>query len=289
MARTIERAAEFLRTGARILERRRFSYLFESGPRQAVEDALRAYSNADGGFGHGLEPDLRGPESEPIPAWTALGLLDEIGRANRANVTPILRYLRRISSPAGGVPFVLHDASTYPHAPWWETRPGTQPPALNPTAGLCGLLFKNRVADPWLGKAKRWCWIALDKAPELGPYDARVVLHFLDHVPERSRAAETLERLRPSLLRSDLVDLTSAGKGELFRPLDFAPEPGRLSRDLFSEKMIERNLDAIERAQARDGGWDVTFPIWTPITRFEWRGIQTVEMLKVLRLNGRLG
>ena len=61
---------------ARLLDRLRFRVLFEGASPEPLVTAIAAYQNADGGFGHALEPDLRGPESEPIPVWTALWLLD---------------------------------------------------------------------------------------------------------------------------------------------------------------------------------------------------------------------
>ena len=54
-------AATFLHANARVLERRRFEHLFEGGPKAPVLDALRAYGNDDGGFGHAIEPDMRAP------------------------------------------------------------------------------------------------------------------------------------------------------------------------------------------------------------------------------------
>src|SRR6266567_4641633 len=51
-------AAGFVAANARVLDRRRFQRLFENGPATAVRDAVAAYRNEDGGFGHALEPDL---------------------------------------------------------------------------------------------------------------------------------------------------------------------------------------------------------------------------------------
>jgi hypothetical protein len=282
------RAREFLLRNARLLERRRYSCLFEDGDPDAVWTTLLGYQNPDGGFGHALEPDLRGTESEPIPVWTAFGVLDEIGLLDGTTASPAISYLDTISRPGGGVPFVLHAATGSPHAPWWKTAPGTQPAWLNPTAGLCGLLYKNHVPSKWLDRAAGWCWKEIDRLREFGPYEGRVLLQFLDHVPDQDRAADVLVRLRTSILRKGVVDLTCRNKGTVHRPLDLSPHPGRLSRTLFSDEVIERNIDAIEKAQRADGGWSINFPVWTPITQFEWRGVQTIEMLKVLQANGRL-
>src|SRR5262249_44348145 len=44
------------------------------GPRPG---AVAAYRNADGGFGHALEPDTRCPGSQPLAIAFALSVLDE--------------------------------------------------------------------------------------------------------------------------------------------------------------------------------------------------------------------
>ena len=52
-------AATFVAANARVIDRRRFERLFGDGDAQPVRDAVAAYRNADGGFGHALEPDCR--------------------------------------------------------------------------------------------------------------------------------------------------------------------------------------------------------------------------------------
>jgi hypothetical protein len=288
MTTRLERAREFLWKNSRLLERHRYAYLFEQGRADAVLRALRAYQNEDGGFGHALEPDLRGPTSQPIPAWTALWLLDEIDRLNSRSAKPVLSYLRSIESPGGGVPFTLRSASKFPHAPWWETSAARPPPSLNPTAGIAAVLYHHRISSPWLDRATAFCWKRIERIREANPYELRVVLSFLDHAPERARARAAFERVRPLVLSSGAISLDVRATGDVFRPLDVAPEPGQLSRELFTERVVEQHLDALERRQQADGGWTVAFPIWTPITAFEWRGVQTVETLKLLQANNRL-
>jgi hypothetical protein len=289
MAVRLESARDFLWKCARLLERRRFSFLFEHGRADSVLTALLPYQNDDGGFGQGLEPDLRGPTSQPIPVWTALWILDEIDRLDAKRAKPVISFLTSLEATRGGVPFTLRSASDYPHGPWWETKSRHPPASLNPTAGIAAVFHLRRIPSPWLDRATDFCWRNIERMREVSPYELRVVLSFLDRVPERARARKAFERLRPKILSSGAIALDVRAKGDVFRPLDFAPEPGLLSRELFSQRVVDQHLDALERRQQADGGWTVGFPIWTPITEFEWRGIQTVEMLKVLRLNGRLG
>src|SRR6201995_3041257 len=69
-------ATAFVAANARVLDRRRFARLFEDGPAAPVRDAVAAYRNDDGGFGHALEPDCRAPGSQPAAAAMALRIMD---------------------------------------------------------------------------------------------------------------------------------------------------------------------------------------------------------------------
>jgi hypothetical protein len=92
---TFEKARAFIYRNARPLDFARFQYHFKSGSRNAVLNALAAYQNADGGFGHALEADAWNPNSSPIQTWTATEILREIGYKvkNQSIIQGILHYL----------------------------------------------------------------------------------------------------------------------------------------------------------------------------------------------------
>ena len=69
-------AADFLAASARVLDRRVFQRLFCGGAAEPVRDAVAAYRNADGGFGHALEPDCRTAASQPAAVEMALRIMD---------------------------------------------------------------------------------------------------------------------------------------------------------------------------------------------------------------------
>ena len=73
----MDAAARYLAANGRVLERRRFERLFADGGAGPVRDAVAAYRNADGGFGHALEPDGRCPGSQPLAIEFALRVLHE--------------------------------------------------------------------------------------------------------------------------------------------------------------------------------------------------------------------
>lgn len=278
----LSKATDFIWRTARLLDRRRFAYLFLDGEQQAVLKALRPYQNPDGGFGNSLEPDIRAPLSQPVPTWTALCILDEAGSFADPMVSQVCDYLLTITTAEGGVPFALLSVLDYPHAPWWEI--GDQPPAsLNPTAAIAALLHKHHVEHPWLSAATEFCWRKLDSLDKTDPYEMRAVLPFLEFVPDRQRAEKVFARVGPKILEQNLVALSPTTQEETHSPLNFAPHPQSPAHRLFSDEVIEAHLDALASAQQEDGGWQFNWPAWNPATALEWRGIVTIEALVTLR------
>jgi Prenyltransferase and squalene oxidase repeat len=283
----LDAAERFLWLNARLIDRLRYLHLFKGGDAEAVLHALRAYQNPDGGFGHALEPDLRGPLSQPAPVASALQVLDETGAGADPMVGRACDFLLSITTEDGGVPFVLASARDFPRAPWWQ--PSENPPAsLVTTPATAGTLHKLGAIHPWLERATEFCWRRLEGFEARHFYELRGVLIFLDHVPDRERAERYFERIGPQMLERRLVELDPHAPGEIHGPLDYAPVPGAMARRLFADDLIATHLDALAAAQQEDGGWRVNWQIWTPAAGLEWRGWATVHALTTLRAYGRL-
>jgi hypothetical protein len=288
MTDVLDAAADFVWRTGRLIDRHRFAHQFLGGDRAPVLAALAAYQNPDGGFGNALEPDLRGPASQPETLEVAFWVLDGVDAMDDPMVTAACDWLAGASTAEGGVPFVLPSALEHPRAPWWQT--GQDPPAsLVPTAAVAGLLHKHRVDHPWLAPATAWTWRAVDAIEQTSPYEVRSVLPFLEHVPDRERAEAALWRVGDLTLAQGLVALDPAAEGEVHGPLEFAPGPDSMARRLFADEVIEAHLDHLLASQRPDGGWTVNFPAWTEAAGLEWRAWVTVHNLGVLRSYGRLG
>src|SRR5215510_14808730 len=83
----IAAAERFIHANARLLERHRLAVLLYGAPVAPVLEALRAYRNPDGGFGHALEPDVRAPDSEPASVLQALEVRPSSGCARCSGLT----------------------------------------------------------------------------------------------------------------------------------------------------------------------------------------------------------
>jgi hypothetical protein len=281
-----DRAAQFMAATGRVLDRRRFGRLFGPDGPGPVRDAVAAYRNADGGFGHALEPDGRCPGSQPLAIAMALATLDETGAWDDGLVHGALGWLELHAPAGGGVVEADPSIEGWPQAPWWAAMDG-QLPSIITTGLIAGTLHARRVRHPWLDQATELEWAMISELTTASPYQMRAVMHFLDRVPDRDRAVKAFGQCGPLILDRSLVTLDPDAPGEIHTPLDFAPLPGSLARGLFRPEVIDAHLDHLAAAQQADGGWMFNWPAWSPAATADWRGSITVDALRLLRGNGR--
>jgi hypothetical protein len=195
MSADLAAARQFIESNARVLERHQLAVLFDGGPAEPVLTALKAYHNADGGFGHALEPDVRCPGSQPSAALSALDVLAGLDAAHDPMVTEVADWIAAIAHQDGGVPTVLPSAEGHPRAPWMTPNPE----AGFLTYALAAALWRLGVRHPWLDKATEWCWNHIDAIDAPSGYTVLFALQFLDAVPDPARAAAAVDRFRPAI------------------------------------------------------------------------------------------
>ena len=283
-------ARAFLFGEGRVLERRLFAIVFEGADPAGAVEALRAFRNPDGGFGHGLEPDKRCPASLPIDVEGAFDALLVAGPAAVSEAATMISaacdWLATVAAPDGAVPLSFPVAEGYPRAEHWSEW--TYTPGLNPTAGLAGRLHRMGYGHPWLDRATGWCWTRLEGGFDEDAHALREVAAFLAHVPDRGRAAEAGAPFGEWLAKAAWYRADPDDPAYGVTPLDFAPEPDGPWSHLFAADLIERHLDRLQRDQQPDGGWAITWEPPGTVATLEWRGIMTLSALRVLRAYGRI-
>ncbi|MEW1776593.1 hypothetical protein [Streptomyces sp. NPDC086777] len=291
------RAERFVWLTARVLEQRLFAYHFLNGDPDPVETALDAYRNEDGGYGYALEPDLRGPVSQPLHTGHALRVLDAIGRCGGQRVERVCRYLTAVSTADGALPTVRPGRRGYPAAPFVPVV-DDPPSELLATGPVVGLLHRNEVWHAWLFRATDFCWQAIEDLEKSHPCEIEAAVAFLDTVPDRSRAEAAADRLgrlvrehRLAALDPERLDAYPVAPGyapgEHHFPYDFAKSPDSLARAWFTDEEMARSLDFLTAGQEPDGGWPVRRAQWAPAAALEARPRVTIEALLTLRAYGR--
>ncbi|MFD9412931.1 hypothetical protein ACFWBN_38830 [Streptomyces sp. NPDC059989] len=293
----LARAEQFIWLTARVLEQRRFAFHFLGGDADPVDTALCSYLNGDGGYGHALDPDLRGPLSQPLHTAHALRVLDSLGRCAGQRIERLCRHLTRVSTPDGALPVASPAPRGYPAAPYhpvFDDPPGE----LLTTGPVVGLLHRNRIWHAWLFRATDFCWDRVESLRRSHPYEIQSAVAFLDGSPDRARAAAAADRLGRLVREQRLVVLDPRRRhefppapgyapGEQLYPHDFARRPESLARGWFTDEELRRSLDFLAAEQQADGGWPVRRRAWAPGSSLERRPIATLEALLTLRAYGR--
>jgi hypothetical protein len=294
MTADIDRAAAFLAGNARVLERRRFDMLFADGSASDALAALDAYRNADGGYGWGLEPDLRTPNSQPVAALHAFEIFEEVGTETE-QARRLCDWLGSVTLADGGLPFALPATIPDGSAPFWvEVDPKAS--TLHMTCMLAGIAYRvgqhdRGVGDhPWLQIATEYSIReirALDGSR--GAHEFSFALQFLDAVHDAyPDAAAELRRLGKLVPASGTIPVSGGQPDEALRLLDLSPRPNRPLRELFDADVVAEALDRLAAGQQDDGGWTVDFLSTSAAGALEWRGYATVDALAVLQAHGRL-
>jgi hypothetical protein len=286
-------ARGFMAAHARLLDRRRFELLTGQTDHSAVLAALRAYRNPDGGYGWGLEPDLRARGSQPAAALHAFEVFTEIAPVTAPEAAELCDWLDAVALPDGGLPFALPIEDSSACAPFWA-QADAEEFSLQITAIVAA--HANRVAahdqavaaHPWLARATQRCLAAIDAleaAPQ--PYVLAFAVRFLDAVHDReSTAPGLLARLGAYVPSDGRLRVVGGLPDETLWPLDLAPEPDRPARTILDEATVAADLERLVGEQEEDGGWSVDFQSYSPAAALEWRGYATVRAVSVLRDNG---
>jgi hypothetical protein len=276
MSASFAPAREFVYRSARVLERRLFARLFEDGEAEGVVKALVGYTNADGGFGHGLEPDKLAPESQPLDVQFALQTLAAAGAHDVELARRACEFLATVADERGLVPIILPSALRYPRASHWESV--ELDTGVNPAAAIAGHLYELGIEHPWLERVTSTVFEEVERAPLDEAHAIAAALVFAQHAPGGERLMPLLREALPRArwFRADSADET------------YGLPPTAFPRDWFGDSVYGAHLDRLEDEQEDDGGWPVSWEPPGPGSMCAWRGIVTIEALRKLVDNGRL-
>jgi hypothetical protein len=287
------KAKNFIMTNARMIERRLFHYHFENGMNQGVYHAVYAYRNADGGFGHGMEPDTASPESQPLFSIMALESLDEADCLNaELLLKDFMPYFESVTTEKGGIPWMLQPTSDYPCEDHFKTV--KEWAALSTTSPLLGILEKYNIDIPWMKKAEAFVWSELERLQEKHVFCNLCIprrLVFLEHTKSREKAEKAINNLKKWILADGVLclDRSDDGWGLYEKPhsLNYSPSPDSILHSIFPKEMIETDLATLINKQKDDGRWDTWYGLSEGM-KLEWAGIQTLWTLKVLKNYDRI-
>ncbi len=293
-----KQAQTFVNSAARPLEAARFAMVVSDASQEWVLSELAAFQNEDGGFGHGLEPDLQLADSSVLATTVALQILRELGAgSNNELVQGAMRYLlNTYDETAKAWPFIPANSDDAPHAPWWQYDPDLSRYLTNPRVEIVGYLLDYAELVPQdLGESLLTAVLAdLDSQKgEVEMHDLLCYIRLLatESLPEDAHA-HLLTRLQP-IVESTVTHDAAAWSQYGLKPLMIAPNPSSPFASLLG-KSIEDNLDYEIEQQLSDGSWA---PAWSwgdsypeawPHAKRAWQGMLTVNTINMLSAYGRI-
>jgi hypothetical protein len=273
----IARAGQYVRQHGRDIDQARFAYHFQRATQEELLGVLARYQNADGGFGHALEPDIAAPDSNPFATELALSVcLQASIDAAHPLLARAVAYLEQTQDDDGGWRFA-EGIYAHPLAPWFQ---GWQWPSLNPACTIAGVLKElglgstslHARVDALFARLARLDDVASDDFYGVRPY-ACYFLPSWEHPQRDLYLAGVLWWLIRQHLAGTLAD------GDHF--FAYVRTPSTYTGRLLPEALLNAHLDQLVAEQADDGGWPSPYDS-------HWRGWTTVQNLLTLRAFGRL-
>lgn len=291
----IEAAKRFIIENARPVELASYRALFERGDKRAVVDALRAYQNPDGGFGHALEADNWNELSNPIATNDALITLHRAGALDEAGdmLEDIARYLFSHDSFDRAKRrwlFAVDSNMNAPHAAWWEKK-GDGIEGFNPTVSLaCAALCLGGDAQLYGGIVRE----AFDETQGAQSGDSLKCYLLAVALLEKYGRRDVIDMekaqnaLRGAIEKTVCKDISKYGVEYATVPSDFFCG---CYEAFFTDALrpyAEAELRALDGLQQPDGGFDVTWRWYNDYPEFAqarawWRPRITLEKLLFAR------
>lgn len=287
------KAAVFIRENARPVDKALFEFEFRDGSIEFAAQELARYQNADGGFGHGIEPDMRLRASSPFATSVGIQYCIALGLDTESPIVEAaIKYL--VSTYDRAHDYWVHsyeDVNNEPHAPWWHVdtlAPPIEEKWPNVSAENVGYLnrFSEHVPPDLLTQANARAKRNLESSDTIPAlYDFMCWQRAHPYLPEpiKSLALRKLGRTAEAV-----VDSLKDTKGEI-RIFWLAPHP--TSPLMRFPEIVYSLFDAEITAQKDDGGW---WPTWNwgqyddvwPMAEREWAGKMTAKCLIVLKRHG---
>lgn len=270
-----QRAMDFILEYGTNLQRERLLYHFPtnggSPDNSNVLAALGHYQNHDGGFGHGLEADLRTKKSTVIATTVALQILDSCSGMGSELANNTLQYLVGQYREHGWQP-IHAEANDAPHAPWWRFNAADSGFQANPSAEVLKYLLDNRLMATTTPALLETAMAHLT-AESLEMHELLCFGRLYE-----SKALTKAQRMTMlPLLLSHAFRLVNSEPLDweeyCLTPLSVATRPDNVFAEFFAD-LLPLNFQFLIDTQADDGSWS---PNWSWAGEFPatWKVVQT--------------
>lgn len=273
---SIEKSRYYVYDKGLMWEKRLFDYLFCDGSMERLHQSLLCYKNDDGGWAHGLEHDLKCPDSNPISLEFLLTVNRDTGMPMGDLLDGTIEWLERNLNADGSfkAPDTLYN---YPHA-WWMAKD------IDPTIpdSIIGNLGRLGYLTPILEESgRRWTSRNLNTDKILSNDWLFMAYHAFDYYSNIGESEETTGA--ESAMAANIIKCIERAEENQYHTLfHFIKSPEDKLAKLIPAPYIDKFLDYLQGAQREDGGWNDEHGL------VYWQPYITIEILCALRNFGRI-
>ncbi|MCI0710403.1 MAG: hypothetical protein L0154_09605 [Chloroflexi bacterium] len=272
----LQQARNYVCQHGTLWERALFALHFDDGPLSTLHNALRAYKNADNGYGNGLEPDLKCPDSNPLPVEFLLTVLSFNDIPPGDLLTGVGDWILAQMKDDGSLrnPPTLFD---YPHAPWWVDMGGQQEPD-----SIVGNLMKFNACPPQLAERTK-TWVQANRTIDdirgtdwlFMNYHANDYFFNVQDFPE-------LKAHRQATIDNIVRCAKVAPESQYGAIFSFARMPDHVVTKALPADLVDKALDLLASFQQPEGHWKDEHGLT------QWYPYSTITNLLTLRRFNRL-
>lgn len=270
---SIDKARNFVYQNGALWERALFAYLFDGGSLERLHKCLLAYKNEDGGFAHGLEHDIKCPDSNPLQLEFLLSIVRDTDMPIGNLLDGTVAWLENNRNEDGSLKNP-DNLLQYPHAPWWSGGGQSAPDAIT------GHLIELGLSTPSLelSTAK---WVEENLTLEKIKTNEWLFMayHAHDYFMHVQPTPET-EVLKQAAIENIIECAQKVPEKQYFTFFQFATSPDSEIIKAAPAGLVDKFLDYLVGAQREDGGWSDEHGLtyWQPY-------FSTVVLLTLKRFN----
>ncbi len=272
MSIDIEKARSYIHAHGLLWERALWDYLFDGGSLVRVHQTLLNYKNADGGFGHGLEHDIKCPQSNPLQLEFLFSIIRDtdlpVGRILSGSSEWVASQQQQDGSLKNP-----KEVLSYPHAPWWgrESEPTMAGGQAAPDSIVGNLIKHGQCSLETANRTKAWVEANVSLDSMAKDEWLFMTYHYFDYFmsvrdfPELDSFQEATIEAINRCAEKHIADGEMAKAMAIFC---FVPSPQSFMMAHVPESIIAECLDYLENNQLEDGCWvdehDLVY--WQPYT-----------------------
>ena len=277
MSLNVAKAKDFVYRKGTLFERALYAWLFEGGALERLHQIILCYKNPDKGFGHGLEHDLKAPQSNPLALEYLLGVMKHTGIPPGSLLAGTADWVESRMDAAGNLANPP-ETGQYPLASWWRESGGQTMPD-----SIVGNLMRFGRATPTLvKKAERWALACYSPEKIRGNEWLFMAYHAFDYFFAVEDFPD-LALFQGATIENIVACAQAAPENQYDSLFVFAPAPDSMIAKALPAGLLDRFLDALSNGQQGDGHWRDQHDL--P----QWHAITTINVLLALKRYGRWG